>query len=381
MKHDPTVQIAALGALVFLAEWLGRRPGFQHVGSALLVIVLTAIVANVGLLPTYAEGSAVYDAVFSHVAPLAIFWLLLGVDLTKVLRAGGSMVSLFLFGALGTFLGVLLAMKLVGGEAAFGEHFAALGGMFVGTYTGGSVNFNAVALEYGINEEGVIYAGATAVDNIMTALWMAVTLALPRWLRRRAGGPAREAQGADADYANVEGDAEHAHPKDLGLALALGAGSMAVSDALAAASGGKIPSILILTTIALVLAPLPFVRALAGPRMLGMFAVLVFLAVIGALCDLDALGSLGSLGPRLLAFVAIAMAVHGTVLVALAKLTHADPDAVAVASQANIGGGTTALAVARSLGRGDLALPAILAGSLGTALGSYAGFAAARLLA
>ena len=77
---------------------------------------------------------------------------------------------------------------------------------------------------------------------------------------------------------------------------------------------------------------------------------------------------------------AVVMAVHGTVLVLGGRLLRADPDAVAVASQANVGGGTTALAVARSLGRGDLALPAILVGSLGTAVGTYAGFFAAGLL-
>ena len=42
--------------------------------------------------------------------------------------------------------------------------------------------------------------------------------------------------------------------------------------------------------------------------------------------------------------------------------------------------GTSALALAKSLGRGDLVLPGILAGSLGTALGTFAGFAVARVL-
>ena len=348
VKNDPTFQIAALGLLVFAAEWLARRPGLRHVGSAMIVIVLTAVVANLGLLPTYTEGSPIYDAVFSHVAPLAIFWLLLGVDLTRVFRAGGSMVALFLVGAVGTFLGVMAGMSIVNGEEVFGEHHAALGGMFVGTYTGGSVNFNAVALQYGINEEAVIYAGATAVD-----------------------------MSAELD---PDADAERAHPRDIGAVLALGAGAMVLSHAAESASGGRLPSILVLTTLALLLAPFASIRALPGPRLLGMFAVLVFLAVIGALCDLDALAGLGSLGPRLLLFVAVVMAVHGTVLVLGGRLLRADPDAVAVASQANVGGGTTALAVARSLGRGDLALPAILVGSLGTAVGTYAGFFAAGLL-
>ncbi len=62
------------------------------------------------------------------------------------------------------------------------------------------------------------------------------------------------------------------------------------------------------------------------------------------------------------------------------SITRADPDVVAVASQANIGGGTSALALARSLNRLDLVLPAILIGSLGLALGTYLGFFTAEYL-
>ena len=57
-----------------------------------------------------------------------------------------------------------------------------------------------------------------------------------------------------------------------------------------------------------------------------------------------------------------------------------DPDVAAVASQANVGGGTSALALARSLGRADLVLPALLMGALGNGLGTYLGFVAAELL-
>jgi uncharacterized membrane protein len=64
----------------------------------------------------------------------------------------------------------------------------------------------------------------------------------------------------------------------------------------------------------------------------------------------------------------------------VARLFGVDLDTAAVASQANIGGGTTALALARSLGRTDLELPAILIGSLGTALGNYLGFMVVALL-
>jgi uncharacterized membrane protein len=52
-----------------------------------------------------------------------------------------------------------------------------------------------------------------------------------------------------------------------------------------------------------------------------------------------------------------------------------------VASQAAIGGPSTALALATSLGRPQLALPAVAIGLFGYLLGTYLGLAMAALLA
>ena len=140
-------------------------------------------------------------------------------------------------------------------------------------------------------------------------------------------------------------------------------------------------SVLILTTIALVLAQIPAVARLQGTRLLGMFAVYLFLAVIGAFCDLVRLAEMGGTGFLLLGFAATLVVVHGVVTFGAARALRLDPDVAAVASQANVGGGTSALAVARSLGRPDLVLPGILVGSLGNALGTFLGFWVAAVLA
>ena len=349
-----------------------------------------------------------YGFVFGSVAPVGIFLLLLEVDLRRVLSAGGKTLVLFLVGAGGTLVGVLLALRVVDGAAAFGELEPALAGMFVGTYTGGSANYNALAVHFRVAEvRPILFAGAAAVDSLMTAVWMGVNLAVPRLLGDRRGvdgagarpripaegpqvlpegapeasGGVRAQPGSSREASGEHTTADEAQAVDAGglaLLLALGAGAWAGSQALERAVG--VPAILVLTTAALILAQIPAVRAVQGARVLGLLAIYVFLAVIGALCDLEALASLGSLGGVLFAFVAVTLLVHGAVLTAGARLLGADPATAAVASQAGIGGGTTALALAKSLRREDQALPGILAGSLGTALGTYLGFLAAGLV-
>jgi len=381
MSDAPVYILAVLAANVALSEWLAARTPLRHLGSALLVIVLTSVTANLGWIPTVGDGSPVYDGIFRYLAPLSIFWLLLQVNLRSIRRAGLPMILLFLLGSAGTLAGVLVGMWAIGGSAAFGDLHYALGGMFVATYVGGSINFNAVALHYGVAEHGPLFAGASVADSAMTTVWMAATVALPRLLR---GKPTKPEAHAAAIGDAAHDDVEPVHAFDVAVLLALGAATLGASDfaseRLAASTGVRLPSILVLTTVALALAQWRPVRALRGSRTLGWLGVMVFLAVIGALCDVGALSSMGALGYRLLAFVAIVVTVHGIVTFGVGAALHADPDMTAVASQANVGGGTSALALARSLGSRDLVLPAILIGSLGNGLGTYLGFLAAAWL-
>ncbi len=373
----PLFIVAVLCANIALVEWLVRRTFLRHVGTALLVILATALTANLGVIP--AARNPVYDGIFAYVAPLAIFLPLLQVNLKRVARAGGAMLAAFGTASLGTFVAVPVAGWLTGLREAVGTTlYGPLGGMFVGTYTGGSVNFNALALHYGVVERGNLYAGAVAVDNIITTLWMVVTIALPRWLGRRepAASIASSQSGAPAprDRATVG-------PLELGVLLGLGAAAIWLSEGLAgwaAMAGISIPSVLFLTTLALLLAQLRAVTGMKAVQPLGMFSVYLFLAVIGAYCDLSALGGMGSLGLTLLVFAVLAVSMHGAAAFSLGRLFSRDWALLAIASQANIGGPTSALALARSLDRDDLLLPAILVGSLGYALGTYLGFLAAE---
>lgn len=374
MRSNPAYILAVLCTIIAASEWLVRRTALRHVGTALLVILVTAVVANLGIIPTGSSEAApvpVYDGIFTYLAPLAIFWLLLLVNLRDIMRAGLPIVALFLIGSAGIVVGALLAASLFGLES-IGPLYRAVGGMFVGTYTGGSINFNAVALEYQVMRDGLLYAGAVAVDNVITTIWMVATLALPRLLLPLWAGVASTAADASYDMTGVVEDTEHVHPVDVAILGALGFGSLTIASLLATPTG--VPSILLLTALALALAQVPRVNRLRGARVLGMIAVYLFLAVIGAFCDVRQLAALGHIGVVLLAFAATMVAVHGVVTFTAARAMRIDLGVAAVASQANIGGSTSALALARSIGRPDLVLPAVLIGALGNGLGTFLGF-------
>ncbi len=388
MPTDSLYVLAILCLIVVASEWMVRRTWMRHMGTALVVILVTAVVANLGIIPAGSTEEApvpAYDYTFAYLAPIAIFWLLLRCNLRDILKAGLALVALFVIGALGTTFGVLVGMWAVGGPENIGPLYNAIGGMFAGTYTGGSVNFNAVALHYDVVSEGALFAGATVVDSIATTIWMMMTLALPRLLAPIWKRSSTNISGADSieDRLGIDDDTESVHPQDVALMLFLGLSALWISNLLAAWTESidfSVPSIMIITALALIIAQTPLAARLNGSQTLGMFAVYIFLCVVGAFCDVTALRGLGSLGVSLMVFASITVLVHGLITFGAARLMNLDPELAAVASTANVGGGTTALVVARSLGRQDLVLPAVLIGSLGTAIGTFLGFWAAGQL-
>jgi uncharacterized membrane protein len=368
---NPIYVLAVLCLMVILAVYAGKTKFGKQFGAALLVILFTAVLANLSLIPTASNSIELYSGIFHYVAPISIFYLLLNVNLTSIKRAGLPMIGLFVIGSIATTLGILISWYILSPESVLGDDAKVIAGMLTGTYTGGSVNFNAVALEYDFQENGVLYAGTIAVDNVVTTLWIIATLALPMILRRF---------WKDKKQISATNTTNEAHPEDEAIDLIslmwllfLGVSAFYISELITEAIP-QIPSILTLSTIGILLAQTKFVANLKGSHNLGLYLVFIFLAVIGAYCELSAVAELKDVGITLLLFAGLAVLFHGVIVVLLGGLLYRDWEMIAIVSQANVGGGTTAIALAESFNRKDLVLPAILVGTLGTALGTYLGF-------
>jgi uncharacterized membrane protein len=355
--------------LIYLSTVLAKTKWGKGLGAAIIVIILGALAANLTLIPSASNSIELYSGIFHYIAPLSIFYLILNVNLSKIKAAGVPMISLFLLGSVATAIGVMVAYYLVEPASLIDQYAAPLSGMFAGTYSGGSINFNAIALHYKVNEQGVLYAGAVAVDNVYTTIWILATLAIPKVMHSVWPG---KAIGVDIN-AKVEEPDNTITLNSLVVLLPLGVGAFVLSEWLSTLLP-VVPSILTITTIGLVLAQIPYFHKLSGSHSIGLYLVLLFLVVIGAYCEFAAVEKLGDIGLMLMLFVGLIVLVHGLITIIIGRLFFSDWDMIAIASQANIGGGTTAMALAETFGRRELIVPAILVGSFGSALGTYLGF-------
>jgi uncharacterized membrane protein len=361
--------------MVVLSIYAAKTRIGKQLSAALLVILFTAVLANLKLIPSASNSIPLYEGIFTYLAPLSIFYLMLGVNLNSIKKAGAPMIILFLIGSLATVLGILIAWVIIAPQKLIGEDARYIAGMLTGTYTGGSVNFNAVALEYGFQEKGILYAGTIAVDNVITTVWIVATLTFPALLRtfwkdKKVGSGTRYRHKPEKETIDL---------RSLMWLLLLGLGALFFSEMIAQAVPA-IPGILSLTSIGILLAQTRLVANLNGSHTLGLYLVYIFLAVIGAYCEIGSVVALRQVGLTLLGFATLAVFLHGLILIALGSLFYRDWDMIAIVSQANIGGAATAISMAEVFGRNELILPAILVGTLGSALGTYLGFMVVALL-
>lgn len=136
---------------------------------------------------------------------------------------------------------------------------------------------------------------------------------------------------------------------------------------------------LLITTITMLLATLfpRKVGKLDGAQEIGTYLIHIFFAVIGAFFTISLIVKKA---PLLLIFCLMIVTMNMLFSFISGRLLHFNNEEIAIASNANIGGPTTAAAMAVARGWGELIVPSILVGTLGYVLGNYYGIFSGTLI-
>ena len=324
-------------------EWASKISG------PIIGLLAAATLSNVGIIPV---ESPVYDQVWDIVVPLAIPMLLFTCDLKQIWKESGRLLMIFLISSVGTILGALVGYAFLGKMIPVLNHIA---GMMVGSYIGGGVNFVAVATAFDIPKE--LISAATVADNLLMVFYFLILLMIPSMVFFK--------KYFKSAYSNEElEDSKEYHSKTVvtlqdiafvfTIAVVIVTVSFSLSKGIATLGQNSVIQFisnkyLILTTLTVAASTIfsSFFKKVHGANEIGTFLIYLFFVVIGIPASIEAIIAKS---PLLLVFCAIMVFVNMFVTFLGAKVFGFTIEEAILASNANIGGPTTAAAMAVSKG-------------------------------
>ena len=392
------VSVALAIALEQKYQWASR------VSGSIIALILAMLMANVGIIPT--QCPLYDDVVWGYVVPMGIPLLLLQCDIRRIWKEAGRMLTIFLIGAVGTVAGAFLAYYLLRVPFGDAQGLAKVAAMMTGSYIGGSVNFTALANAF---HAGGLTASATVADNLLMACYFFVLIAFAgmRFFRRQfrhphidevesgaSGGDAAKTQAAafwsrkDISLRDIAVNVAYAIVvvwaanliAGLFSPLTPGAEAQGASAVLMNFVGRFLGSQYVWITTISVIAASCFsrqVERMHGSQEIGTYLIYLFLFVIGVPANIY---TVVTEAPLLLVLTFLMVVVNMVFCFVGARLLRFDLEDAIIASNANIGGPTTAAGMAISQGWTQLAGPAMLVGVLGYVIGNYAGTVVGILL-
>ena len=383
---------------VALSIWLEQTYKWaSKVSGAIIALIIAMFAANIGIIPT---NSVLYDdIVWGVIVPMGIPLLLLQCNLNKIGKLTGKMLVVFIMGAIGTTVGAIAAFHVLkGAYVANGgsiNDLASVASMMTGSYIGGGVNFAAMADAQGL--KGTDIAAATTVaDNLLMAAYFFVLIFVAgmKWFRNKFSHPY-----IDEVESGVETDKTQAASfwsrkdislKDIAFNIAYAVAVVWASTIIAGIFTGMVPAegrtalqdfvakffgsqYVWITTISVIVATFftkQVVEKMNGSQEIGTYLIYLFLFVIGVPANIM---TVINKSPLFFVLCFIMVAVNMAFCFIGAKLFKGTLEDAIIASNANIGGPTTAAGMAISQGWTALVGPAMLVGVLGYVIGNYMG--------
>lgn len=382
-SHQTLLLFAILCLIASLSIYLERYQWGRNITGCVIALLLGMALSNLHIIPTTSKA---YDFVWDQIVPLSIPLLLFQANLKTIYQESGRMLIIYLLSSVGTLLGGLLGYLLL-------RHILTMKvlPMLIGTYTGGSMNLIAMADAFHVSQN--VVSASIVADNLTMVLYFFVLIVLPSqsWILKHLKHPYID---HDLQEISVEKRHHDVSLEELAFCLSISLAIVATSTLLGETFDKLIPTnnfalaflhgilsskYLLMTTLTMVLATLfgKTFRKMEVANTLGTYMMYIFFAVIGVPASI---AMMLKRAPLLVIFTLIICFINLLFTLAAGKLLHFSIEEILIASNANVGGPTTACAMANARGWKALIVPSLLMGTLGYIIGNYLGIFSGLLI-
>ena len=378
------VMVAATAAICIEQryKWASKIPG------AVMALLFAITASNLNIIPTDAPT---YDIVWGYIVPMAVPLLLFKTNLQSIVKESWRLLLLFLMSSIATMVGTVIAFTTL---RNYIPELDKVSGMISASYTGGGVNYAAMAAK--LEPSQSINAATIVADNMMMACYFLVLIGLSATpiIRRIWGSPHTDEVENNPELSNSKTLSEafwKPKPialKDIAISLASAMVIVLISFKLSAFLKGILGTsdnivmnlfislitdkYLLLTTITFIMVSIfkKSFEKLSGSQELGTYCIYLFFVVIGIPASI---GLIVTKAPLLFVFVFMVAIINLAITMGVGKLFKFNIEEVMLACNANIGGPTTAAALAISKGWTKLVGPIMVIGTVGYVIGNYVG--------
>lgn len=360
LGNDPWGIWAALSLAGCAGLWAEQTKLGKEMSGALLSTLAGLCLSNLNIIP--AEAPHVYNVVNSYLLPLAVPLLLFSADLRKVIRDTGRLLPAFLLGAFATVAGSFIAFALLPLKN-LGNDGWKVAASLCGRHIGGSVNYVAISEQLQLSPAARM--AGLAADDLIVSIYFVVLYALAR--KQLPEEPLLDEHTSSAD------DGKTVTVLHGATAIAVSAVLCYLGTTVARVIGYRGGSITVITALTVTLAtavPGFLAPLISSGNVLAAIMMQLFFASVGAS---GSIAVVINTAPMLFMWSFIAISIHLGLCLAFEKIFKFSRKEIVLASNANIGGPTTAAGMAAAKGWRSSLVPALLIGILGYSIATFIG--------
>ena len=367
---DSATVLAALVSCAFAGNIIEKKTKFGGISNALCALVFACFLASFTRVFSFSTNATtvVFDFIWDILMPLGVTLALLNVKVSEFATKSKEVLLGFSFASVGSIFGTALSFALFSKSLGVGALGYKIAACLCASYIGGSLNFAATAKALELTnsaESSSLLAASMAADNMLMAVFLGILMVLPC----KPPSPLVDHE-EDQRTMKVKGITE----ATLGtiVSLMVATGTLLLSSLLAKlASLGNFS-----LAITCIIAPLLGVILnskldFSGPpQFISRNIMLLFFACIGAGCNIF---TASAVGVPLFGFIAVLLLAQLFFALLFGKAFRVPLWATLIGLNASAGGPATAFAMAASKGWNRALQPAVLAGTIGYAIGTLVG--------